>query len=369
MKKMAVPEQPDQQVSNPKTTPSQLVPTTSQTAVLSNEIQRLKGNNWATWKWQLQNVLDSKGLTDVLTGDEGRGTPREVVTRQIISSSLDQTLICKVIHCQTAQQIWTCLRGIYENRTSFALTDLIGRMNSYRMNTLDEVENGVSEIQSISCQIKALGGTVDDNTIESAILRALPKSFASFLTSWTFLDADKRSLENLHAHIMRTVCLLRATEQSESKDKALAVRQFKGKGKNKFKETSNQSDPSKKSETFCRYCKKTNHVIKDCRKLAKKKAAEDKASSTSEQTESSNNQDKESPNEKPPKPEDASSARVAYGHVATIGEAIQCHNATTSNPEFVKTSWIADSGASFHMTSHIEWIVDYREFKNKIWVF
>lgn len=331
----------------------------------NNEIQRLKGTNWATWKWQLQNVLDAKGLTDVLTGTEPRGSAREVATRQIISSSLDQSLICKIIHCQTAQQIWNCLRGIYENRTSFALTDLIGRMNSYRMNTLDEVENGVSEIQSISCQIQALGGTVDDNTIESAILRALPKSFASFLTSWTFLDADKRSLENLHAHIMRTVCLLRASEQSETKDKALAVRQVKGKGKNKSKEPSNQSDTAKKSDLFCRYCKKTNHVIKDCRKLAKKKAAEEKSTSSSDQPETPVKQDKESPNEKPPRPDDSSNARVAYGHVATIGESVQCHNAT-SNSEFIKSKWIADSGASFHMTSHIEWIVDYREFKNKI---
>lgn len=331
----------------------------------NNEIQRLKGNNWATWKWQLQNVLDAKGLTDVLTGEEPRGSKREVTTRQIISSSLDQTLICKVVHCQSAQQIWACLRGIYENRTSFALTDLIGRMNSYKMNTLDEVENGVSEIQSISCQIQALGGTVDDSTIESAILRALPKSFASFLTSWTFLDADKRSLENLHAHIMRTVCILRASEQTESKDKALAVRQFKGKSKNKCKEPTNQADSSKRSETFCRYCKKTNHVIKDCRKLAKKKAAEEKSTGSSDQTETPSKQENESSNDKNSKPEDPSNARVAYGHVATIGESIQCHNAT-SNSEYLKTSWIADSGASFHMTSHIEWIVDYREFKNKI---
>lgn len=155
------------------------------------------------------NVLDAKGLTEVLDSQEPRGSPREIAARQIISSSLDSSLVSKVVHCTTAQQIWSCLRGIYENRTSFALTDLIGRMNSYRMNSLDDVENGISEIQSMACQIKALNGSVDDATIESAVLRALPKSFSSFVISWTFLDTEKRTLDNLHAHIMRTVSQLR----------------------------------------------------------------------------------------------------------------------------------------------------------------
>ena len=156
------------------------------------DIQRLKGPNWPTWKWQVHNLLESRGLLDVLTNDgEIRGSPREVAARQIISNSLDQSLVCKMIHCQTVQEIWRCLNGIYENRTSFALTDLISKMNSYKMTSLDDVENGVSQIQAIACQIKALGGHADDTTIESAILRALPKSFSAFITSWTFLDSDK----------------------------------------------------------------------------------------------------------------------------------------------------------------------------------
>lgn len=171
---------------------------------IESNIQRLKGSNWATWKWQLFNVLDAKGLTTVLESEEPRGSPREIAARQIISSSLDSSIVSKVVHCSSAQQIWSCLRGIYENRTSFALTDLIGRMNSYRMSSLNDVENGISEIQAMASQIKALNGSVDDAAIESAILRGLPGQFQGFITSWTFLDSEKRTLDNLHAHLMRT---------------------------------------------------------------------------------------------------------------------------------------------------------------------
>jgi len=326
------------------------------------DIQRLKGSNWATWKWQLQNVLDSKGLTDVLTGTEPYGSPREVAARQIISSSLDQTLVSKVIHCNTAQEVWTCLRGIYENSTSFALTDLIGRMNSFKMNSLEEVENGLSEIQSIACQIKALGGAVDKPTIESAILRALPKTFSSFITSWTFLDADKRTLENLHSHLMRTVCMLRSEDDKDHREKALYVRQATDKSRPKFKESiKNKVSKQAKKNLFCRYCKMNNHVVDDCRKLAKRKASEERGTSSNNYP---NPKDSQIPLEESSQ-ESQSSARVAYGHVATA--EICTRSITQSNDdEYVTSTWIADSGASFHMTSHIEWLIDYREFTEKL---
>ena len=324
------------------------------------EIQRLKGSNWATWKWQLQNVLDSKGLTSVLTSDEPRGSPREVAARQIISGSLDQSLICKVIHCQTVQQIWSCLRGIYENRTSFAKTDLIGRMNSFKMSTLDDVENGISEIQSLACQIQALGGIVDDAMIESAILRALPSSFASFVAAWTFQDAEKRTLENLHAHLMRTVSQLRLYEAPEVKDKALAGRQVKGRGHPKSGPATATKNKDKKS-SFCRYCKETGHVVKECLKLKKKKERDEKTQNSK--------QDPKPDDKSEGKPEHSdespATARVAYGHIATSGESTVCLKSSLTE-EHISATWIADSGASFHMTSHLEWIAGYQEFTDKI---
>lgn len=339
----------------------------------NHEIQRLKGTNWATWKWQLNNVLDAKGLTDVLVSSPEQiplGHPREVATRQILSSSMDQSLISKVIHCASAQQIWNCLRGIYENRTSFALTDLIGSMNSYKMNNLDDVESGVSTIQSMACQIKALGGYVYDATIESAILRALPKSFGSFITSWTFLDTEKRTLENLHAHLMRTVCVLKAHDTSDRKDKALAAQRF-GRAKDQtnpnsspiHRESSKESSKvPRKSGGFCRYCKKPGHVIQDCRKRARKHQSDGTPESSDKKK--PNDDDKPSDPDTSKTEDNKSAARVSYGYVATTGAENSCLK-VDADPTLISTKWIADSGASFHMTAHREWIADYSELLTK----
>lgn len=61
--------------------------------------------------------------------------------------------------------------GIYKNKTSFALTDLIGKMYTYKITNLSDIENGLAEIISIASQIEAMGGVMDDATIDSAILK------------------------------------------------------------------------------------------------------------------------------------------------------------------------------------------------------
>lgn len=51
------------------------------------DIKRLKGTNWIDWKWQILNILDLRGLKDVLVSAEPVGTHREKAARQIVSST------------------------------------------------------------------------------------------------------------------------------------------------------------------------------------------------------------------------------------------------------------------------------------------
>ena len=333
-------------------------------------IQRLNGKNWPTWKWQLTTVLEAKGLLDVLTGDEPKGSPREVAARQVISCSIDQALVSKVIHCTTAQQIWSCLQGIYENRTSFALTDLIGKMNSYRIKSVENVEDGVSEIQAMAAQIESMGTAVDAATIESAILRALPKSFNSFVTSWTFLDSDKRTLANLHAHIMRTVSVLRSDQSETTKEKALVARHDKNPRKGNYSKKEDHSE-GKKPKGDCFYCKKPGHVISECRKLAnkKKKESEDHEASGKSNTEKAEHLAATSSSSEETQRKNV--ALVATSSIDCLEKTNSCLSLQmrqSSSLEIVSSKWIADSGASFHMTSNLGWFSSYLGFENPILV-
>lgn len=322
----------------------------SQGSVLNDriDIQRLKGNNWIGWKWQVTNILDLRGLKDVLTSSEPIGSIRERAARHIVASTLDHSVVNKVIHCQSVQEIWSTLTGIYENKTSFALTDLLGRMNSYRMNTLDQVENGISEIRSMAVQIQAMGGAVDANTVESAILRALPNSFGGFVTSWTFLDSDRRTLDNLQSHLLRTVNMIKNNDGEKNISVAKVARRENNKAKNK--ET--------KFKGTCHFCHKSGHSMKYCYALKKKKEqGKDKSSSEKKDEGKCEEENKASK-------DDETKDSTARAKVATIGSSKNAVD--VSNGDYIKSTWLADTGASFHMTSHKEWLVNFEVLKEPI---
>lgn len=302
-------------------------------------IQRLTGKNWASWKWQIMNILDAKGLKATVIGPDEIDAAKELIARQIISASLDHTIVDKVLFCVNVREIWQTLSSIYENKTSFAVTDLISHMNSYKIESLDKVEAGISEIRSTAVRIRALGGAVDRAGVEAAILKALPKSFDSFISSWRFLDESKRSIEELQSHLISHTGIMRSRQAEAPKAKAFIARsdsrpsfkpqKFVGKGKR------GTENGTRRFSGTCNFCKKPGHMIKDCRKLAKKKADEAKDGKSSDTKSNSERGESE--------------RKVAL--VATAvdkSSQARCLKATESIGEHIKTHWIVDSGSIPH---------------------
>lgn len=181
-------------------------------------IQKLNGRNWLTWKWQILNILAVKGLSHVVDdANVLENSEQELTARYIVSSSLDEKVINKVVHCSNVQQIWTTLRCIYENTTGYAITALINKLNSFSIKSLDEVESTVSEIRSIGAQILSMGGTIDTTHLENAILTALPDSFENFISAWIFLPAEVRTCEELQSRLMQHVNRLRTRDTRMNK--------------------------------------------------------------------------------------------------------------------------------------------------------
>lgn len=117
----------------------------------------------------MMNILEAKGLKNILY-ESNPDTTKEILARQLISVTLDHSVVDKVLYCEKVNELWAALESIYENKTSYALTDLISQMNSYRIESLDKVEAGISEIRSAAVRIRALGGVVDLSS-DSAITR------------------------------------------------------------------------------------------------------------------------------------------------------------------------------------------------------
>lgn len=277
----------------------------------------LDENNFGVWKWNLKYNLKTQGVYECVIS-EGKGTQAQQDEAMLeIISSINDKIKMRVSHCKGPYELYQAIESFYTNKTSFQATSLHMRLSSFKFKSSELIPEGISEIQNVVSKLKNLGENVSDHMVEGIVLAALPSSYRTFVTVWKGMSSNERTLSNLYSRIMAEVEDNRLFNSRE--DKALFTQKRSpngGKPSNfrKFKSKSPKKNSSEDSSQFCRYCKAKGHSIDNCRKLKKKK--EEEASST--------------------KKPDSTETRKDHAMIAGGSHV---------------SSWIADSGASAHMTS------------------
>lgn len=289
----------------------------------------LTDDNFNVWKWNLKYNLKSMNVYEcICKEDTGTEKQQDEAMLEIIST-LDDKIKIKVSHCKKPFELFQAIEAIYTNKTSFQVTALHMKLSSFKFKSSEQISQGISEIQSIVSKLKNLGETVSEHMVEGIVLAALPSSYRTFVTVWKGMGASERNLGNLFNRILAEVEDNKLFNTRE--DKALFIQNknnfrpkfkgnFKGKGQLKTPPSDNKSADSKKT---CYHCKKVGHIKKECRKL-KREQEQGKIGPTG--------------NNFPAK----TTALMALTHGVDY--------------------WIADSGASCHMTSRQDWITDYESF-------
>lgn len=272
-------------------------------------ITPLGEDNYITWKWQISMILKQKNLVKCITGECVDQRLNDQAST-LLASSLSQLNMQKVINCTTAKEIWDALEANFENKSSSQRSMLMEKFTSFKIKSVKDISKGIGEVQSIAAKLKSMGATIDDEFIISIILKALPENFRSWKSTWKMVNAENPSLNGLITGILAEIHDMKTPESS-----ALVATSKPWTGKRQY-----ENRRTKKNECF--YCKKPGHWAKDCRK---KQADED------------------------------GSKEKIHG-VAMM--------ATDSNSKSEQHVWIADSGATFHMTPKLNWLQNYTSFED-----
>lgn len=325
---------------------SDLVPqNASQNASLSGEPSKLEyrlhildKKNYTVWKKHMTNVLEAKNLL-ISVQVEDTDKARDSQTRALLTSALSIDDQMKVINCHTAYKVWKRLEALYENKTSFEKEYLLGRLHTYKIGASSEVSTGISEMESIAAKLELLGEHVSEESLMSAILRALPKSFSMFITIWKGTTKSERTLDNLLARLMSEI-----EDQAPESSALVAGHRFSKyqKGRRPDNNRGNQS-----KEVTCYYCKKKGHLKKDCYKLK--------------------NQNNGNWNNNNGRQNNQGNNRRRQNHQGNRnrGNRQEAPAALMSIDKSVSI-WVADSGASSHMTYNKKWLRNYEEFEEPI---
>lgn len=338
-------------------------------ATRNGNITILGDDNFRDWKWHLKFHLKALDLYDAVVTKDYPDIRKDEEAMYEIICTLSDKIKCRVSHCSKAYELYGTIESIYSNKTAFSLTELNMRLTNYKFKNIDQINQGISVIQTIVGKIKNLGESVSDRMLEGILLAALPPSFKTFVTVWKGVTESERTVQNL---INRIQAEAEDMKTFAKDDKALFAKpgngyqshhnnnrnsrrgNYSNRGNNNYKnnhkghQNTNSRNSGHYKNIFCSYCKKKGHIKDNCRKLLAKQSDQSgdnknnhKGNGNSGHHSSGNNKGPTNEVDKP----------VSFMAHESLGDS---------------TLWVADSGASRHMTSHREWFNDYYKFETPV---
>ena len=157
-------------------------------------IEKLRDNNYHTWKARIQFILSLHDLDDVLesTPPDAKSfghaawQKRDKKAKAMIALSLSDGHLEQVQHATTAKEIWKLISDIYKKHT--LLNKLAARRAFYaaKMGDNEKVRTYAARIRQFLSTLKSMKVDVKDNEMAMALLCGLPDRFDGLVSA---LDA------------------------------------------------------------------------------------------------------------------------------------------------------------------------------------
>lgn len=278
---------------------------------------KLSKDNFLRWKYHVEFALKSRGLLDLVRGKIARPTGAEDVEERnnwdmadakavlLIESGLSEDDHDAIRDCANSIALWNRITGMRERTTEQNKVQLHQDFHSYRFRDGSTVAAYLSGLNVILQKLKIAGDEVSEPTVIAKIIMDLPAEFKNFRESYQLTTAAglKLSLKEIQVQLSRVEGdIVRDREVSGTVDcgDAYAVQ-----GKPKFDQKKSSKQKQWVEMRKCHTCGVKGHLMKDC----------------------------------PKKDVERKDVRESgHGYVASKDSEQFCE-------------WIADSGATNHMTS------------------
>lgn len=271
----------------------------------------VEAKQWTTWKFQIQIILKSQDLWNVVIGKlkppkEGdkdyenlnsEYEKKDITAQRVLITTLGEQPLTHIVTCNSASEMWSKLQSLFEQKSEQSINFLQQKFFSFEKSDSDDVASFISKMEEIVKQLSDLDTKVPDSMVMTKILMALPSSFNHFHSAWESTAKNDRTLDNLRTRLMIEEKRMVAQGASEESGALFAKRAHK-----KFAQ--NKNDKKDKKPGKCFICGKESHWRKDC-------------------------------------PERQSASKALYSECLIASDE--------------KDTWCNDSGATEHMSKRREW--------------
>lgn len=293
-----------------------------------------KEKNYNLWKFGIEFLLDARGLIGFVEGTEKepnkeskkadwtnwkQSSSKAVV---ILLGSVEKSIHAHLQNCRSPKEIWDKLQQLYGSTGHNARDSALQDYFDFRIKDGLSIALQLEQFETICRRLVDVGEPQTDASMVIRILHGLPQKFSAFRMAWECTPAEEQKKNNLVARLLREDKRLCEVEES-TESLALQIEALKLK-LNSQNPTSTKSKAGKvngkksieelKKRTKCAACKQKGHWAREC------------------------------PSKKNNNTDSGASSYIATGYICDVSAF---YSKTTDRDEDI---WLADSGASKHMT-------------------
>jgi len=282
----------------------------------ASAVPELDGTNWRQWFLRMENYLRIHNLWDVTSNEQDIKMEENGVVNmedKCIYGKV-QKARCRIINCvnseysghitrcDTAHQVWTVLKNLYQQTGQQRETELRQKLNKAKKHHDQSIDQYINTIVQIVDELRQVNVDLSEEEMASAVLEGLP---ANYHTVTVVLK---------HYHCKLTMAKVRESLTYEES--------YLKKGNAYVTQDKKKVDGEK---ITCQYCHKTGHTLQNCFKFK---------------------------GDYPPRTR-------KYGDKTPNGTNAKSMALMAGGPEIETKNddnWIIDSGASWHMTGNKEYL-------------
>ena len=310
---------------------------------------KLNETNYTMWKFGVTIALGAADLLGYVNGTEvepdkstkfadwKKWNSNSLKAMSIIVSSVEIRLHCSLINCISAKEVWEKLQQRFGDASEDAKQSAWQQFYDFRINDGESVSQRLEDFECICRKLVNAGDKPSEAAVQSKLLKSLPPRFSPFLMAWECTPKAERTKDTLINRIIFEDKRLCETEDKLSslalQIQALQMQQKKSDFKQPAKAQQTINNKKRiadlKKKTKCAICKEKGHWARECPKK------NDSRNDNSNQ----------------------SKAYIASAYTsALISDVSTFFSKTTESDQDV---WLADSGASMHMTFRKEFFTSF----------
>lgn len=165
-----------------------------------SQLPRLNGTNYISWKYRILATLNSKDLGDILSQNQPAEAEKVAAWKRldsqacsILTCAMDDTQVALILTCETAKEIWDCLKDRYENDVERQAIEARNNVSRLQMKKEETWQEYLLRAEKMLENARMLGAKIDEEEFILALLKGLPQRYNMIAMQFDNVDKPKIS--------------------------------------------------------------------------------------------------------------------------------------------------------------------------------